>query len=132
MRYVLDTHILVRWIEEPKRLSRNQGRILAKADPANPMFVSDITLWEVASLVETGRVSLDLPVRDWLEQATAPPLVELCRITPALVQETVLLPGTKEWDPADRIIVATTRLRGATLLTSDRRIIDTGLVRTIS
>jgi PIN domain nuclease of toxin-antitoxin system len=41
------------------------------------------------------------------------------------------LPDSFHRDPADRILVATTRVLGATLLTQDRRILDAGLVRTL-
>jgi PIN domain nuclease of toxin-antitoxin system len=92
--------------------------------------VSDITLWEVATLVNKGRIRLRLPVRDWLEAASAPPLVRRLSISPAVAAEVAALPETFHRDPADRIIVASARTAGATLLTQDRRIIESELVPT--
>jgi len=130
--YLLDTHILLWWFEAGSHLTRRERRILSQAGPDAPLLVSDITLWEIATLTELGRIRLTLPLRAWLEQATAPPLVRRCGISPAVAAEVAALPPTFHRDPADRIIVATTRLRGATLLTRDRRIIAAGVVATLS
>ena len=64
---------------------------------------------------------------EWLERAVAPPLVERCTITPAVAAEVAALPATFHRDPADRILVATARVHGATLLTADERIRAAGL-----
>jgi PIN domain nuclease of toxin-antitoxin system len=85
----------------------------------------------IATLYEHGRIRWDLPLRDWLERATAPPLVERVSITPAIASEVATMADSFHRDPADRIIVSTARLLGATLLTRDRRIIDARLVSTI-
>src|SRR5207249_794039 len=98
--------------------------------PDDPLLVSEISLWEVASLQERGKLRLDVPVRDWLEEATAAPLVHRVGISPSIAAESTL-PATRGWDPADRIVVATARVLGATLLTQDARMIQSGLVRTI-
>ena len=131
MRYLLDTHILLYWLEGGKRLSRQQKRIIDRANPERPLLVSDITLWEIATLYELGRIRLELPLRDWLEAAVAPPLVERAGISPAIAAETAVLPPTFHRDPADRILVATARVLGACLLTVDDRIVGSGIVKTI-
>jgi PIN domain nuclease of toxin-antitoxin system len=93
--------------------------------------VSDISLWEIATLLSLGRIAISLPLRDWLEAAAAPPLVQRRPISPAIASEVASLPDTFHRDPADRIIVATARVHDATLLTRDRRIVDAGLVPTV-
>lgn len=94
--------------------------------------MADVTLWEIANLVNLGRIELRLSLRDWLERATAPPLVRRLPITPAVASEVASLPPEFHRDPADRLIVASARVLGATLLTQDRRIIDAGVVPTLS
>jgi len=89
------------------------------------------SLWEVACLVTLGRLRPRLPLRDWLEAAVAPPLVQRVSISPAIASEVAALPSAFHRDPADRIIVASARTMGATLLTTDRRIIESGLVETL-
>ncbi|MBI4604793.1 MAG: type II toxin-antitoxin system VapC family toxin [Planctomycetes bacterium] len=132
MTPLLDTHVLVWWLEGSDRLSRDHRRILKGASPERPLLISEISLWEVATLNELGRIALTLPLREWLERAAAPPLVQRCGITPAVAAEVASLPASFHRDPADRIIVATARVLGATLLTCDRRILQAKLVPTVA
>ena len=131
MRLLLDTHILLWWFDAEPRLSATQRAALGGATEEEPLCVSDITLWEIATLLQLGRIELRLPLRDWLEAATAPPLVRRCAISPAVAAELAALPATLR-DPADRIIVATARVLGATLVTQDRPIIASGVVPTLA
>ena len=131
MKALLDTHILLWWHGDRDRLSLDQLEVIAAAGPATPLQVSDISLWEVATLYSLGRIRLTIPPREWLEKAVAPPLVRRHGISPAIAAELASLPKSFHRDPADRILVATARITGATLLTQDRRILDAGLVDTL-
>jgi PIN domain nuclease of toxin-antitoxin system len=131
VRILLDTHVWWWWITGEPGLSTAQKRLLAKVGPDAPAQISDISLWEVATLASLGRLSVSLPLRDWLEAAAAPPLVQRHPISPAVASEVAALPDAFHRDPADRIIVATARVHDATLLTRDRRIVDAKLVPTV-
>jgi len=106
--------------------------VLARATPENPVLLSDISLWEIALLHELGRIKLGLPLRDWLEEAANAPVVRRCSISLAVAAAVAALPPSFHRDPADRLIVATAQVHGATVLTIDERIIDSGLVPTLS
>ncbi len=131
MKVLLDTHILIYWLGTDLRLSVEQKRVLDQASPENPLWVSDITLWEIATLYNLKRLSFHLPLRDWLEVATAPPLVQRVGISPAIAAAVAALPSSFHRDPADRIIIASAQLLGATLLTHDKQIIQSALVPTL-
>jgi PIN domain nuclease of toxin-antitoxin system len=131
LKALLDTHILLYWLSRDQRLTRRQASVLKAASGEQPLWVSDISLWEIATLAGLGRIRLRLPLRDWLEAAVAPPLVHRVSISPAVAAEVAVLPDAFHRDPADRIIVASARTMGATVLTQDRRIIDSGLVATL-
>lgn len=131
MKWLLDTHILLFWLGQDSRLSRAQKRVIQRAGPAQSLLVSDITLWGIATLCALGRLHLHLPLRDWLEAAVAPPLVQRMGISPAVATSVADLPSSFHRDPADRIIVATAKVFGATLLTQDTRIIEAALVPTL-
>lgn len=118
------------WLGRDPRLTPRQRKLLKSASEEEPLWVSDISLWEIATLAGLGRIRLHLPLRDWLEAAVAPPLVQRVSISPAVAAEVAVLPDTFHRDPADRIIVASARTIGATVLTQDRRIIESGLVAT--
>lgn len=131
LKALLDTHVLIYWLNRDRRLTRRQRSVLSAGTGDEPLWVSDISLWEIATLVNLGRIELGRPVRDWLEAAVAPPLVRRVSISPAVAAEVAVLPDTFHRDPGDRIIVASARVIGATVLTLDRRIIESGLVPTV-
>ena len=83
-------------------------------------------------LHDLGRIRLAIPLREWLEKAVARPLVRRQGISPAVAAELASLPDFFHRDPADRILVATARVTGATLLTRDRRIVESELVDTLA
>jgi len=120
---ILDTHVLLWWLAGDRRLSRGQKRVIGKASSDSPIGLSEISLWEMATLYQLGRIKLDRPLREWLEEATAEPLVRRIGVSPAIATEVAALPPSFHRDPADRIIVATARVLGAKLLTSDDAII---------
>ena len=130
-KVLLDTHVLLWWFGDGGDLSRKQRRILDGARPDAPLLVSDISLFEIALLHQRGRIRLDMALREWLERATAAPLVSRCSISPAVAAETCALPQGFVRDPADRLIAATARVHDASLMTCDRSIIESGAVRTI-
>ena len=131
MSVLLDTHILIWWLSEPDRLSPDQRQAIDRAGADAPLLVSDISLWEVAMLHSLRRIRLTIPLREWLGKAVAPPLVQRQGISPAIAAEVATLPDAFHRDPADRILVATARVLGATLLTQDRRIVDAALAKTL-
>lgn len=132
MRALLDTHVLLWWLDDRDRLSVAQREVVVSADAASPLVVSDITLWEVAMLHCLGRIRLTMPLREWLDKAVAPPLVRRQGISPAIASEVAALPDSFHRDPVDRILVATARVLGLTLLTRDRRIIHSELADTLN
>ena len=97
--------------------SRELIQTAANADAA---LVAAISAWEIAMLVAKGRLALDRDVGDWLEAALALPGLRLAPLLPALAIDATRLPGDIHGDPADRMIIATARHHGATLVTHDK------------
>jgi PIN domain nuclease of toxin-antitoxin system len=131
VRVLLDTHILVYWVASPERLSGAQAHAVETISPDNPALVADISLWEIALLSSLGRLRLNLPVRDWLTRATAPPLVRIAAISPPVASAAGDLADWENRDPADRLITATAKVFGAAVLTNDAAIRDAGLVQVV-
>ena len=131
MSYLLDTHVLLKWVWQDPSLAKQHAEILATVNPENPVLVSNISLWEIATLYSLNRITLNIPLRDFLERATAPPLVRRLSISTAIAAEVAALPDSFHRDPADRIIVASARVLGATLLTQDGQITGSGIVQTL-
>ena len=124
---LLDTHVWLRWLLGDARLGAREAEYLDKLPADNRPYLSDISLWEAALLVDRGRLQLDQPLEDFLGIAGSPATVQLCRIDLATVVEMNALPESFHRDPADRIIVATARARGLKLASFDQLILDSRL-----
>lgn len=127
-RPLLDTHAWVWWICGDPRLTARERNALDNLPPSERPVLAEISLWEVAMLVERGRLELDMDLEHWLAVASAPATVELARVTPAVAAEVARLPDKFHRDPADRLIVATARVRKLRVLTRDRKISGARLV----
>jgi len=125
---VLDTHAWVGWMLGSADLGAVEREALDRFTPDRRPYLSAISLWEVAMLVDLKRLSLDVPLADWLSTAAHPRTVRLIPITPAIAAGTAALPSTFHRDPADRLIVATCRELDAPLVTHDSLIMRSRLV----
>jgi PIN domain nuclease of toxin-antitoxin system len=65
---------------------------------------------------------LGQPVETWLSAALRPEITSLLPLSPSIAVESCQLPGSFHADPADRLIVATARLHGLTLISADESI----------
>ena len=128
---LLDTHAWVWWVHGDARLSEEQRNML-DARTVEGIGVSIISCWEVAKLVEYGRLKLPQDVAKWLEVALSYPGVRLLDLTPAIVVESTRLPQPFHKDPADQMIVATARIHDCPLVTGDDKILNYAHVRTVS
>jgi PIN domain nuclease of toxin-antitoxin system len=120
---VLDTHIWVWWVNGSVELSPGKTQILA-ACQADGLGVSVISCWEVAKLVEKGRLSLAMPVGQWIDQALACPGIRLLPLDPKIAVASTQLPPPFNNDPADQIITATAREMDCPLATDDGKILS--------
>ena len=120
---VLDTHIWIWWVHADPSLPASV-RTLLDASEQTGLAVSAISCWEVAKLVEHGRLILPCPVLDWLRQALSYPGIRLVDLSPRICVESTRLPGEFHRDPADQIIVATARILDVPLVTVDGKILQ--------
>jgi len=121
---LVDTHTLIWMVEEAPRLGLQTAQALNKAGRQNRIAVSAITPWEIALLVSKGRLKLGADVMRWVSEALAKPGVRLAPLEPEIAVESTRLPWEMHADPADRILVATARHLGATLVTADRALLE--------
>ena len=128
---LLDTHALVWLVAEPARLSRAATDAIRRARSSGGLAVASITLWELAMLLVRGHVrghgTVDASIRQVVDAAR----VTVREITPVIAALSTQFPDDFPRDPADRLIVATARAEGLTLVTRDERIRASALVRTV-
>jgi PIN domain nuclease of toxin-antitoxin system len=122
---LLDTHFWI-WLQngEPGVFTAPIRRAIETAAARGKLYLSVISVWEVALLVSKGRIELSLSVGLWVRQALAIQGLVVAPLTPEIAIESCTLPAPFHGDPADRIIVATARNTGARLLTRDQKIVE--------
>lgn len=128
---MLDTRIWVWWVLDLPRLSLAHRDVLA-VEESSGLAVSVISCWEVAKLVEVGKLALPHPVDTWLDAALAYPGIRLVDLTLRIAVGSTQLPGPFHRDPADQLIVATAREYDWPLVTVDERILRYPHVRTVA
>jgi PIN domain nuclease of toxin-antitoxin system len=117
---LLDTHIWIWALGDPKRLSRKSARELE--NPANQLWLSPISLWEILTLSRKGRLHPSWEAEEWIERAFRQVPVEEAPLTREVVLATAKL-KLGHRDPADHFLVATALIFGLTLVTADERLI---------
>ena len=121
-RAVLDTHILLWWRQATlDRLSVPQQRLLERLDQEGEFVISVITLWEIAKLMEGGRLTISQPLDLWLLDLEQHPRLRVEPLSSRIIATSATLQNFHR-DPADQIIVATAHCLGLPLVTSDDRI----------
>jgi PIN domain nuclease of toxin-antitoxin system len=117
---MLDTHIWFWYLRESERLP--PGLRSALDEELDELWLSPVSVWELALLDERGRVRLANGARAWIEEALRRVPLNEASLTRevALVSTEVNLPHR---DPADRFLAATALVHGLTLMTVDERLI---------
>ena len=119
---LLDTHALI-WLDEGSdRLGAKSLSTIDKALQTGELFVSAISFWEVAMLIEKGRLEMQLEVDLWRQSLLNNGLQEAV-LTGDIAIHSALLKNF-HGDPADRIIVATAIHLSASLCTADEKILS--------
>jgi PIN domain nuclease of toxin-antitoxin system len=131
MPAVLDTHAWIWWATSDRRLSRRARTTIDRALSRGELHVSMISIWEMAKKVEKGQLALDRPLEEWIEAALAADGLVVADMTRPILIDSCRLPLPFHGDPADQIIVATTRSLSASLITKDARLRDYAHVRTV-
>jgi PIN domain nuclease of toxin-antitoxin system len=123
---LLDTNAAI-WITRNEALApRAVEAMNATHQAAGVVFVSPITAWEVGLLVSRNRLNLLMTPERWFARLLNVPGMRLASLSPEILIASSFLPGTPPRDPADRIILATARDLGATLITRDRLLLKYG------
>jgi PIN domain nuclease of toxin-antitoxin system len=131
MNYLLDTHTWI-WMHTcPDELSPTAARIIERSGAADQFLLSAISLWEVCKLVEKGRIRLFGDLESWVESALNVPRLRVVPLDFKVFHRATTLPQPFHSDPADQMIVATARLRDATIITKDKLLHDYPHVKSV-
>jgi PIN domain nuclease of toxin-antitoxin system len=126
LKFLLDTHIWIWFLQSPEHLAPAIRRELV--NPNNELWVSPISTWEALMLQRKGRLKLRPDFIAWLRQSS--PGIKEAPLTHeiAIASDALPLPG----DPADRFIAATAQVLDLILVTADQRLLALGTIRTMA
>jgi PIN domain nuclease of toxin-antitoxin system len=128
---LLDTHTLAWLVAQPEKLSRPAASAIRRARLSDGLAVSDTTLWELALLFARGILQSQGTVENALHTVINESGVNVLPITPEIATLAAQFPDGYPKDPIDRLIGATARAQGLTLVTRDERIRSSPLLKTI-
>jgi PIN domain nuclease of toxin-antitoxin system len=121
---LLDTHVWIWLVHGEDRIAQDMLERILTAAGAGAMGISVMSLWELGLLDAKGRINLSMSCGAWVRTALDRSRAVTVPLTPAAAIGCHQLPGWPHSDPVDRILVATARNEGMTLVTRDRAILD--------
>jgi PIN domain nuclease of toxin-antitoxin system len=120
---LLDTCAAI-WLMEGAAMSQASRDLMRGAQHGRVgVFLSPITAWEIATLLRKNRIQLNRTPEAWFDELLGLPGIRLAELSPAVLVASALLPGNAPRDPADRIVAATARAFGYTVITRDGELI---------
>tara|TARA_B110000305_G_C19338280_1_gene587727 strand:- start:502 stop:894 length:393 start_codon:yes stop_codon:yes gene_type:complete len=128
VKYLLDTHTWIWWNASSSKLSKKVKGLLENEES---FYLSDISVWEFCKLVEMGRYKISTGALTWVNKALESQKISLVRVSPEISFQSTTLPLPFHSDPADRMIVATAMVIGATLLTKDTKILKYSSIKAL-
>jgi PIN domain nuclease of toxin-antitoxin system len=116
MKLLLDTHILLWWLNDDEKLPEKAHQLISHVD--NAIYVSHISLWEIQIKVMTGKLHADL--KAIIEQLPVNDFLEL----PSHVNHFIVLSQLPSYhqDPFDRMLIAQAISEPLHLLTHDKNV----------
>ena len=123
---LLDTCAMI-WLAEDEPISATAtAEIERVASRGGRVAVSPMSAWELGLLVAKGRLPSTKPPERWFDEFRRLGEVSLEELTPAILIASSFLPPPVHNDPVDRILIATARENGLTIVTRDRAILEYG------
>ena len=126
-----DTHIIIWNALKPDLLSSKARAAMDTANETDGIIFCEISLWEIAMLMQKQRLDIDVSYLEFINLIKASNKLIFRGISPEIAELSTNLPSEINQDPADRIICATSIVTNTELVTADKNLIKSPLVRTI-
>jgi PIN domain nuclease of toxin-antitoxin system len=127
---LLDTHVWLWAQESPERMGARARAQLQDLD--SERWLSAVSVLEIARLLYFGKLRFAKPLKEWIRDSMQAMVASPIEITHEIAAEAYSLPGDLHGEPADRILVATARIHGMTLVSADERLLRYRHVNSIS
>lgn len=120
---LLDTCAVI-WLFNKSLLAEAARTAIATAATEGKLYVSPFSAWEIATLARKRKIALTMPPRLWFTRVVEHPGIVIAPLDHDILIESCFLADEPPSDPADRILIATARAHGLTIVTRDRPILD--------
>lgn len=124
-KILLDTHTIL-WYAEGIKLSSSQVKLTESARRNGGLYISAISIWEITMLATKGKIIFSISTNEWINKLLSMPGLNLIDLSVPILMQSCDLPNYQYKDPADRMIIATSRVNSISLMTFDSKIIDYG------
>ena len=126
---LLDTHVWIWWLLGTGQLSPTQRNKLDELAQNKQLALSWVSIWEAEMLERKSKISLNIPLDEWISKASSSEFMNVIGVDTKLVLAQRELPESFHADPADRLIVTTAKLLSVPLATFDSKIIFSKTVK---
>ncbi len=128
---VVDTHVIIWNALKPELISKKAEQEIEKANGSEGIIFCEISLWEIAMLIKKKRLVIDVTYLEFINLLKASNNYIVKGISPEIAELSANLPSEINQDPADRIICATSIFTNYKLITSDKNLRKSSLVKTV-
>lgn len=128
---ILDTCAIIFMALAPERLGKNAEKIIHESILANGINCSDISLWEIAMLIEKKRLDPGSDYMSFINNFILATDMTIMPITPEIASFAASAAVFEHGDPADRIIASTAICHNMPLITCDEKLMRTEMLHTI-
>ena len=118
MKYLLDTHTAIWYFEDSPELSQKATELID--NPEISVFISSVSLWEIAIKMSLGKLKLSIPFGDFLNSIKTSDF-GILQIEDDYLQTLLTLPYLHK-DPFDRLIISSAIADDLTIITKDENI----------
>ncbi|WP_419663515.1 putative ribonuclease VapC22 [Desulfosarcina variabilis str. Montpellier] len=128
---LLDTHAWIWFLSDPGLISQKAIELVEKAVHNNAVYISSISIWEIALLVAKKRLILKIEISEWISKAERLRFFQFLPVDNSIALKSVNLPQPLHSDPADRIIIASALALDVPLITRDEKILNYPYVQSV-
>ncbi|MCK4797304.1 MAG: type II toxin-antitoxin system VapC family toxin [Spirochaetes bacterium] len=127
----LVTCVIIWYALDKNKISKKALNVINKENKNNSVIISQISFWEIAMLIKLNRLIINADYEEFIDLILISNNYKIFGITPKIAQFAVSFDNSITKDPADRIISATSITENAPLITADKNLISSKLIKTI-
>jgi len=128
---LLDTCAIIWDGLDPAKITECAKEAIEKADGHNALIISDISIWEIAMLINRSRIEVDTTATNFINLFLQSRNISVISISPEIAELSTNLGTEINNDPADRIIAATSIIHNAQLITANSNLRQSSLIDVI-